>query len=66
MQATLQSIYDAHKAAAPEAGFTVILVGRDVSETPYITGTSQDSSNEVEAVVRRSPEAPIEPVALDW
>jgi hypothetical protein len=77
MQATLQSIYDAHKAAAPDGGLTIILIGRAASETPYITGTAQDSSNEVlgrvvvgpdsrEAAARRTPEAPLEPVSLDW
>jgi hypothetical protein len=38
MQATLQSIYDAHKAAAAGKDMTIVLLRRAADASPFITG----------------------------
>jgi hypothetical protein len=77
-QATLQSIYDAHKAAAAERGGMVITLLRETAPvTPFVTGSYDPLSKDIAgrvvveperhvATLRPRPDAPMADITLDW
>ena len=77
LAATLQSIYDAHKAAAGDGPMTVTLLRRAVDPSGYVVGGGDPNGPDVvgrvvrdgtrrEAAQRTDPKGPFEPTELDW
>jgi hypothetical protein len=78
MQATLQALYDAHRAGAQEGGaLTLTVIRRAASAGPFIQGTADPASPDIvgrivvrgdrrEAALRGGTDRPLEPIDLAW
>ena len=77
MRATLQALYDAHRAAAPDGRLDIVLLRRNAPPGPYVAGTGDPTGAGVvgrvvvgrdqrDAAVRRAADAPLERVSLNW